>query len=183
MKTILPSNSTDFERAADLAAARRLEGIPVARLATLFNPATCPLSVIEWIAWSFGVETWKNGMTEQEKRAAVSAAIEIASHRGTIGAVRNALAAFEYGSNIIEHEGTFIFDVEVDAGPKAFMTADYETALRAVKSAKNVRSHLGKFSFSTSRESRLALRAVCHDAEIVCLSTPPEDAEEAEALP
>lgn len=170
MQSILPKNSTPFELAAEAAGARRLAGIDPGVVKKLFDPKSCPLSVLTWLAWSFGVEDWKNGMTEAEQRAAVAAAIETMMHRGTVGAVLNALAALGYNARIIEHRGTFTFDVETDVGPGVF-AQDYATALRVIAKAKNVRSHLGRFSAVASREGRIAARAVCYDAEIITISS------------
>lgn len=90
-RTLLPPNATPLERALEAVTARIGE-IPVP-LPTLWNPMTCPVSDLPWLAYALRVEDWDPTWSEEVKRAALAAAPLVQKHKGTLFAIETALAA------------------------------------------------------------------------------------------
>jgi phage tail P2-like protein len=156
--SLLPPNSTRHER--NLAAVNaRISDIPTP-IADLMNPDTIPVALLPWLAWHLGVELWNDEWPERTKRARVKSAISIARRRGTVGAVREVLAAF--GADIVLREwfqshprnkpGTFQVVLSVSGREDQPPTAAYVADIRAeIDRTKNVRSH---YTFTQSLSAR-----------------------------
>lgn len=91
--SLLPPNATATERALEGALAARLQALQPKVLATLWNPATCPASALPWLAWQLSVDDWDEDWSESVKRAVIAASIDIHRRKGTVAAVRQAIAA------------------------------------------------------------------------------------------
>src|SRR5205085_11795608 len=91
--TLLPPNSTRLERSLEGATAR-LGDVP-APIKELWNPATCPLELLPWLAWALSTDRWETHWTEAEKRAAVATAIEQQRKKGTPASIDQVLASFD----------------------------------------------------------------------------------------
>ena len=91
--SLLPPNASALDRAAEKVMATHLSTIPQPHRA-LWNPDTCPLSHLPWLAWSMGVEAWRTEWPEAIKRAIVRNAIQVQRQRGTIKSVRDTVASF-----------------------------------------------------------------------------------------
>lgn len=68
--------------------------IPIRHLS---NPATCPAAFLPWLAWALSVDEWSPDWTEQTQRAAIAASIGVHRRKGTVAALRAAIAAAGYG--------------------------------------------------------------------------------------
>lgn len=143
---LLPPSATSQERALSEAAAR-LTDVPLL-VRESWNPATCPASLLPWLAWALSVDEWDTTWTEQEKRDVIEASLMIHRHKGTIGAVRRALTPLGYLVEVVEwFEETpvgdpYTFSIVMGTGSKP-VTADlYDKAERIVLTYKNLRSHL-----------------------------------------
>lgn len=118
-RSLLPPNSTPLERAIEAALARRVDVIPMP-IRTLWNPDTCPAHLLGWLAWAQSVDVWDDDWSEALKREAIRAAFFVHRHKGTVGAVRRALAALNIGLEIAEWfdtgdaPGTFRIDAFAD---------------------------------------------------------------------
>ena len=99
--TLLPVNSTRLERALAVMIHRRMDAIPVP-IRDLWDAQKCPAHLLGWLAWSLSVDVWDEDWEEEQKRAAIAAAFFIHVHKGTVGAVRRALAALNIGAQITE---------------------------------------------------------------------------------
>ncbi len=91
---LLPVGSSVLEVAA-AAACAELERVPVP-LRDLWNPKTCPVHLVPYLAWAFSVDRWDEAWPEDVKRGVVSAAFYIHRHKGTIGAVRRVVEPLGY---------------------------------------------------------------------------------------
>lgn len=91
---LLPPNASRLERAFDRVAARRLATID-ADPSALWDPATCPITLLPWLAWTFHVDIWDADWTDERKRAVVAGAIEFHRRRGTRWSVEQVLASFD----------------------------------------------------------------------------------------
>lgn len=97
---LLPGNATELERLAAEALAQ-FERVPVP-LRTLWNPDTCPVELLPYLAWAFSVDRWSQVWPESAKRAAIRAAYFIHAHKGTIGALRRVVEPLGYLIEVYE---------------------------------------------------------------------------------
>lgn len=74
----------------------RVSDVP-SPLRPLWNPDTCPIDLLPWLAWSLSVDTWSPTWPEATKRAVVRAAVDTARKKGTKKAVTDALNAIGAG--------------------------------------------------------------------------------------
>jgi phage tail P2-like protein len=91
--SLLPPNSTPLE----VALARlglRLEDIDLP-IAQLWDPWTCPIAALPWLAWSLSVDKWDADWTEEQKRTVTAQAIEDQRRKGSVTAVKTALARID----------------------------------------------------------------------------------------
>ncbi|HBO3362576.1 TPA: phage tail protein I, partial [Pseudomonas aeruginosa] len=91
---VLPGNATQLERLAAQALAD-IQRVPIP-LRTLWNPSTCPVPLLPYLAWAFSVDRWDSKWPESAKRAAIHAAYVIHSRKGTIGALRRVVEPLGY---------------------------------------------------------------------------------------
>jgi phage tail P2-like protein len=91
---MLPGNATELERLAAQALAQ-IERVPIP-LRDLWNPDTCPVELLPYLAWAFSVDRWSQAWPESAKRAAIRAAYFIHAHKGTIGALRRVVEPLGY---------------------------------------------------------------------------------------
>jgi phage tail P2-like protein len=94
MAAMLPGNATELERHAAEALAQ-IQRVPIP-LRDLWNPDTCPLAFLPYLAWAFSVDRWSQAWPESAKRAAIRAAYFIHSRKGTIGALRRVVEPLGY---------------------------------------------------------------------------------------
>lgn len=91
---LLPANAAELERLAAEALAQ-IDRVPVP-LRQLWNPDTCPVELLPYLAWAFSVDRWSQAWPENAKRAAIRAAYFIHAHKGTIGALRRVVEPLGY---------------------------------------------------------------------------------------
>lgn len=149
---MLPGNATALERAAAQALAK-IERVPVP-LRQLWNPDTCPLELLPYLAWAYSVDRWSSAWPESAKRAAIKAAYFIHAHKGTIGALRRVVEPLGYLIEVLEWwqtapegvPGTFALLVGVlDTGITEEMYIELE---RLIDDAKPVSRHLTGLAIS-----------------------------------
>lgn len=141
---LLPVGSSPLEVAAERACAE-LARVPVP-LRDLWNPATCPLNLLPYLAWAFSVDRWDENWPEAVKRNVVTSAFYLHSHKGTIGAVRRVVEPLGYLIKVHEWwqtndpPGTFRLDIGVlETGITEEM---YQEMERMIADAKPVSRHL-----------------------------------------
>lgn len=138
---LLPPNATAQERALSLATARA--GTVPMHIGKVWNPQTCPAGILPWLAWALSVDDWQSNWTEQQKRDAIAASVQVHRVKGTIGAVRRALQALGYEVLVDENTGTpYTFRLQVDIGESGGSESLYDEAERIALRTKNARSHL-----------------------------------------
>lgn len=150
MNSLLPPGSSPLERRL----AQTCSGISDLQvsLRDLWNPATCPIRFLPYLAWAFSVDRWDESWTENVKRRVVQDAFYIHQHKGTISAVRRVVEPFGFLIRIIEWwqtgetPGTFRLDIGVqDHG----ITEDtYLELERLISDAKPCSRHMTGMSIS-----------------------------------
>ena len=104
LPTILKHNSTNHERAHEQAIRKGKPDLKA--IAGLMNADTCPPHLLGWLAWAFSVDVWDEDWADHTKRRVIKRALLVHRVKGTLGAVRNALAAAGYGdAEVIERFG------------------------------------------------------------------------------
>lgn len=156
-KSLLPPNSTDAERAVE--DAMRAD-IDLSQIGSLWDPATCPVDILPFLAWGLAISTWDAEWSEAEKRAAIADAIPFHRRKGTRAIVREVLDRFHPLLRIAEwwevspRREPHTFEIRAPAAdiPASFLTNETATAIiRDVASVKPVRSH---FTFIQSLEAQ-----------------------------
>ncbi len=92
---LLPVGSSPLEVAAAKACAE-ITRVPVP-LRTLWNPATCPVNLLPYLAWALSVDRWDERWSETTKRSVITASFYVHKHKGTISALRRVVEPLGYG--------------------------------------------------------------------------------------
>ena len=100
-KSILPPNATTLEKAIEKTINQHLGAIPTP-IGSMWNPNTCPLSHLPWLAWALSVDVWDDAWPETIKRNVVANALKVHALKGTRGALEKALKSQGFGIDISE---------------------------------------------------------------------------------
>lgn len=146
MADLLPPNSTPFERhLAEVIS--RLSLVDVSPTSGLWNPDTCALELLPWLAWAEGLDEWSSLWSEPVQRAVIKAHRSVRRTRGTKQAVIDAIQAFGGSVSIKEwFEQTpqgipHTFDVVISGGDGYVEAGLQDSMIRAIDRVKPVRSH------------------------------------------
>jgi len=143
-KGILPSNSTKLEILA-AQALDKVKRVPIP-ISSLYNPDTCPVDLLPYLAWAWSVDRWDPEWSEQTKRNVIKASYSVHKRKGTIGSLRRVVEPLGYLIKVTEwwqyngDPGTFKLDIGVlDTGITDEM---YQEMERLISDAKPVSRHL-----------------------------------------
>ncbi len=144
-QSLLPVASSREEHATDLVGKERLN-VDFTNVDT--NPKTCDAKLLPWLAYQWRVSI--TGLTEKEQRALISNAREIHQYKGTVYAVKVALASVFDSATITEFSGERVFEFDAIVRLKAdasvyYDAAKFKTARNLINSAKNARSRFINF--------------------------------------
>lgn len=148
MANLLPPNATQLERnIAEVNA--RLGDLPTP-LRDLYIPDACPVEWLPWLAHFFSVDAWAPTWSEAQKRDTIKTSIKVHQLKGTIGAVRRALAAMGFDVRLQEWfnqlpaGAPFTYKLLLNASQVGFSKADLQYLQSVVDDTKNLRSHLSE---------------------------------------
>ncbi|MGZ7456609.1 phage tail protein I [Pseudomonas sp. Ma2-10] len=180
MKSLLPINSTQLERAMEATFYEKT----IVPLRDLYNADTCPVHLLPHLAWAWSVDRWDYRWTEATKRAAIKASYYIHAHKGTIGALRRVVEPLGYLIEIVEWfntvptgvPGTFALKVGVlDTGITEEM---YQELERLIDDAKPVTRHLSGLAISLATSGHCYLGVSVTDGDEIDVYPPqPRDIE------
>lgn len=180
MKSLLPSNSTQLERAIEAAFYEKT----IVPLRTLYNADTCPAHLLLHLAWAWSVDRWDYRWSESTKRAAIRASYYIHKHKGTIGALRRVVEPLGYLIEVMEWwqtvplgvPGTFALKVGVlDTGITEEM---YQELTRLIDDAKPVSRHMTGLAISLESNGYINIGACVSEGEVIDVYPPtPRDIE------
>lgn len=85
--SLLPPNSTPFERAESLTSAARYP-LPYEIVRHAVDPWKCPSHLLPWLAWSWSVDLWNDKWSDERKRQVIARAIELHRLKGTPAGLR-----------------------------------------------------------------------------------------------
>ena len=146
---LLPPNSALLERKL-ATAIKRLSDIPVP-VRDVWDPGSCPIEVLPWLAWALSVDEWDPNWTDAQKRQTVQSSIAVHRYKGTIGAVEEALSALGYGVQVQEWFNQsppgdpYTFKLLLEVYDVGITPAGIAKAIAVALDAKNLRSHLESF--------------------------------------
>lgn len=141
-RAILPKSASAIERAVLSAELARIAMVDPTVIVTIWNPATCPAALLPWLAQGVSVDVWSNAWPEATKRAVIAASPLVHRLKGTLGAVRRALAAFDLQTKVIEwwedgsRRGTFRVEIVYRDGGPVFDLSTQGFAIQSVDAAK-----------------------------------------------
>ena len=174
MKSLLPLNSTQLERAIE-AATDEVTDVP---LRTLYNPNTCPAHLLHQLAWAWSVDRWDNKWSEAVKRSAIRSAFYVHAHKGTIGALRRVVEPLGYLIEVVEWwqtnpkgvPGTFALKVGVlETGITEEM---YQELTWLIYDAKPVSRHMTGLAISLETTGNLNIFASVYDGDEIDVYPP-----------
>jgi len=162
--TLLPPNTTAAERSVE-AAMSRLADLPVP-IRQLYDPETCPVELLPYLAWGLSIDTWSSDWPEEVKRARVRSAIAIQRRKGTAASVRDVVRSF--GGEVAIREWwemqppgdphTFDLVLDLNGRSGAVLSAAYvDQVVAEVIRTKPVRSH---FTFSQALNASAQVGAI-----------------------
>lgn len=146
---LLPPGSTVLERSLADASAR-LSDVPVP-IRSLWDPATCPASLLPFLAWGVSIDLWDSQWSEAEKRAAIARAIEDQRRKGTPASLRSVIDRFDPLIEVVEwFEDRDTLDphtFRLELPLRADSAVEYDEALvaallRDIAAVKPLRAHM-----------------------------------------
>ena len=146
--SLLPPNATQLERALEAATAR-ISDVPVP-LRALWNPDTCPVDLLPYLAWALSIDVWSSDWPETVKRERIRRAIPIQRRKGTARSVRDVVEALggvvamrEWWETTPRGEPhTFALTLSLNGQGGAPATAAYvDSVITDIRRTKPARSH------------------------------------------
>ena len=98
--SLLPANSKPLEHALASATAK-LEPIPLP-FEVLWDADKTPAAFLPYLAEAWSVDEWNDQWTDEVKRQVIKNSLWVHERKGTLDAVKRALAAMNYDASIIE---------------------------------------------------------------------------------
>lgn len=149
MSQLLPSRSTELERATATALALGLDPTAIRGIA---DSARCPVDFLPWLAWAMSVEGWEAADSDKQQRALIRESIPVHKRKGTVGAVRRVLKAVGVNAEFkewtqIANAVPYTFELiawanDNRAGEGSILSDQLFQRLKAlVDATKNERSH------------------------------------------
>ncbi|POZ17052.1 phage tail protein I [Lelliottia aquatilis] len=168
---ILPTGATALELHAEQASAEvSAVSVPIR---TLWDPDTCPLPLLPYLAWAFSVERWDNQWDEDTKRSVIRGSYMLHRRKGTISALRQAVEPLGYLISVTEWwqndktPGTFEMEIAtLDTGITPEMYSELE---RVISDAKPCSRHLTMLTISLETRGQLPVAAGSYDGDIMTI--------------
>lgn len=139
MPDLLPPNKTTVESALAIACAE-IDNLSPTALRTLWNPDTCPLAVLPWLAWALSVDEFSSAWPEERQRNTVKESLILHKSKGTPYSIKRMLSLMGYGNvTLVEgiptyqkYDSTYQHDAEIKYdGGNAYEWAIYDVILNA----------------------------------------------------
>lgn len=124
------------------------------------NPDLAPAHILPWLAWALSVDDWSDNWSETIRRNVIKASVDIHRKKGTIGALKKALQAFNYTNIKVEEwfeygADPYFFRVFFDVKEPGFDVNILPQVQKVIESTKNARSHLESLRAYLSAEMGL----------------------------
>lgn len=174
MKSLLPLNSTQLERAIEVATDETTE-VP---LRTLYNPDTCPAHLLYQLAWAWSVDRWDDTWPEEVKRSVIRSSFYVHAHKGTIGALRRVVEPFGYLIEVVEWfqtepvgvPGTFALKIGVS--DEGISEETYQELTWLIDDARPVSRHLTGLAISLETQGDLNIAVSLYEGDEIDVYPP-----------
>jgi phage tail P2-like protein len=144
-QSLLPPNATKLLKDLEKVAADSIDLATPNRF--VHNPDLAPVNILPWMAWAVSVDDWSDSWSEEIRRNVIKASVEVHRRKGTIGALKKALEAFNYTNVKVEEwfsygGNPYCFKVSLEIVDVGFDFSIIGEIERIIKNTKNARSHL-----------------------------------------
>ncbi len=144
-ESLLPANATDLERAIEQTSGQRVEALPVLNQ-TLWQAEHCPSNFLPFLAWALSVDKWNSAWTEQQKRNVIATSLSVHRHKGTIGAMKDAIEALGADVTVeewFEYAGEpYHFRLRLNNNTSNVSIAELIDVALAAKNVRSVMDHV-----------------------------------------
>lgn len=146
MSNLLPPSATITEVNLDESLSR-IENVPTPAH-TVNNPGTADSSLLPWMAWARSVDNWDISWTDDQKRAVIKASYNVHLHKGTIGALKEALGALGYSVEVqewfnqIPQGEPYTFKIFISVDQTGITQEEFFRLKKIIDNSKNLRSHM-----------------------------------------
>lgn len=146
MSNLLPPSATITEVNLDESLSR-IENVPTPAR-TVNNPDTAASELLPWMAWARSVDNWDINWTDDQKRAVIKASYNVHLHKGTIGALKEALGALGYSVRVqewfnqIPQGEPHTFKIFISVDQVGLTQVEFNKLKNIIDNAKNLRSHM-----------------------------------------
>lgn len=124
--SLLPPNQTPFESDLETVSSR-ISNLPV-EIRDVWNPDTCPLELLPWLAWALSIDSWKDYWPESVKRARLRNAITISRRKGTRQSLNDVMSSFGVEMDLDETNedlAPFQFNVKIDVNNTGALSSEF----------------------------------------------------------
>jgi phage tail P2-like protein len=179
-QTLLPLNATDLLK--DLENNSLSSTTLEALNQYVLNPNKAPEHILPWLAFAVSVDDWSDNWTDEVKRNVIKASVEVHKKKGTIGALRKSLEAFNYEDITVEEwfdykneedgedEEPYFFRVFFNIVEAGFDVNIMPEVHKVINNTKNVRSHLRSLkAFLSAQMAQVHMGAVITSKEVTPL--------------
>ena len=137
--SLLPANSRTLERElAHLTAQLETIEVPFSRI---WDADSCPAEYLPFLAYAWSIDEWDDAWSVETQRDVISNSIWVHQRKGTLSAVKRALALMNYDLSLYEWfetapkgaPGTFSIQVEANSINIFDSVAQIRAAIDAVK--------------------------------------------------
>ena len=169
--TAQPSSKTELEHKLS-----RSQIYPIPHpIRDLWNPQTCPLHLLPYLAWARSVDYWSDEWPEQVKRDVVAAAYYNHKHKGTISALERVASIFGLKIKITEWwqanpqgvPGTF--GITVLSENAVIGEVEFKELVRLFSETKPVSRHISVLTVGVITRGRLNTSAATLRADTVTI--------------
>lgn len=165
--SLLPPSATETEiRLAEAHSGLSALAVP---LRDIWNPDTCPVSLLPYLAWSRSVDRWDESWTEAVKRQVVKDAFYIHRRKGTISAIRRVVEPFGFLIRVIEwwqtNEAPGTFRLDIGVQEQGITEETYQELERLISDAKPCSRHLLGMSINLQSSGKTYLVASAYDGD------------------
>ncbi|MEW5221669.1 phage tail protein I [Klebsiella michiganensis] len=180
--SLLPPGSSALERRL----AQACSGINdlSVPLRDLWNPDSCPVKFLPYLAWAFSVDSWDENWSEEEKRSVIGEAFWLHQRKGTVAAIRRVIEKIGYSMSITEWwevaDPAGTFRLEVDVNDIGITTRMLDELTRLIDDAKPVSRHMAQMNISVKVSGDIYIGAALCCGEIISIY--PEDHEPEENI-
>lgn len=170
-RTLLPPSTTPVEQKLAQVTAD-LEDLPLP-IRSLRRSASCPDAVLPWLAWERSVDRWDSAWPIAAQRTAVANAFMIHQHKGTISALRRAVAPIAELLDVTEWydmvpegpRGTFRLTVRLP--DEGISEAMYQELGRLIESSKRLSQHLTGLAVAAEVHARQHYGVAAYDGDVM----------------